>query len=216
MLQRNVDDLTTDVYRRREAAMKHFRRVCQELFMLLAMLGVTGVLAISGPAQAGERACVTCLDPDAQYSCSLAPTEAGETGLGLSGAALKVRCIREIAETYGHQSCKVGDTPITACAGTVHMISPQPTGSDTSPGPRPANTATPPANPSPADGNDAPPKTVVEMAKRTAGETQEQLEKSGKVVERAARQTWRCVTSLFTACDAKSEDNTDPAPSPDQ
>ena len=196
--------------------MNHFGRAHQDLTIWLPLLCVTGIAVISGAAEARERACVTCTAPDAQYSCSLAPTEAGATSLSLSGAALKVRCIREIAQTYGHQSCKVSDTPLSTCAGTVHMISAQPNGSDAAAGGAPAQPATSPQNPSAAAGNDAPPKTVVEMAKRSAGETQEQLEKSGKVVERAARQTWRCVTSLFTACDAQPEDHPKHAPQPDQ
>ena len=57
---------------------------------------------------------------------------------------MKYRCLREVAQTYGHRQCKVNDTPLSDCAGTVHML-----------------TAAPPAAPpQPAETGDAAPATV--------------------------------------------------------
>lgn len=176
----------------------------------LGAVCAASLMPVASPVRAAEQVCVVCTSPDAQYSCSLAPREAGQGDLGLAGARLKMRCIREIAESYGHQTCKVSDSPIATCPGTVHMVQ-----GDAAPAAGPAANPAPRGGPR-ADRNDGPPKTVVDMTKRAAGETQEQLEKSGEVVERAARQTWRCVTSLFTKCDAKSEQRAKPAPSADQ
>ena len=184
------------------------------------LIALIGTFASAGPepARAGERVCVVCTGPDAQYSCSPAPADRRAARLGLGGAALKVRCIREIAQAYGHATCKVGDVAIKTCAGTGHMLAAPAEGAAMPARATPAAPGGSPAGAAPGTGDDktAAPKTVVEMAKRTAGETQEQLEKSGKVVERAARQTWRCVTSLFTACDAAPGREAERAPSKDQ
>jgi hypothetical protein len=176
---------------------------------------VAGLIASTGAPSATEPVCVVCTSPTAQYSCSLAPSAAI---LGLGGARLRLRCLREIAERYGHEMCKVNDSPIAACAGTVHMVGEEPANAGGAAATKrpPASAATAPLTTPPLDADDEPPKTVVEMTKRAAGETQAQIEKSGKVVERAARQTWRCVTSLFTNCDAKSARVEVPSASPDQ
>jgi len=49
-------------------------------------------------------------------------------------------------------------------------------------------------------GNEAEPKTMIELAKRTAKSTKEEIENSADKVSKAARSTWDCVTSLFTDC----------------
>jgi hypothetical protein len=153
--------------------------------------------ALTPAAHASDRVCVICEAPDAQYSCTYAP----ETGGGLG--ALKYRCLREVAETYGHRQCKVNDTPLSDCAGTVHMLTAAPPAAP----PQPAETGD--AAPAKAPEGQPPgavgegggePKTVVELAKRTAKTTQRQIEKSGETVEGMARQAWRCVTSLFARC----------------
>jgi hypothetical protein len=44
------------------------------------------------------------------------------------------------------------------------------------------------------------PKTVVELAKRTAKTTQNELDQSADKVSNAARSTWRCISTLFQDC----------------
>lgn len=45
-----------------------------------------------------------------------------------------------------------------------------------------------------------PPKTMEELAKRTAEQSGESFKKAGENVEAAAKKTWSCVTSLFFDC----------------
>ena len=171
--------------------------------------------AFTHVAQSAEQVCVICEAPDAQYSCSFAPQAASSGPSGRGSSALKYRCIREVAQTYGHQRCKVNDTPMADCAGTVHMLAPLPAAAagpaseagGAAPGeaaestPLTAGAETAGAETAGTDGVGEP-KTVVELAKRTAKTTQQHIEKSSETVEDMARQAWRCVTSLFSNCDA--------------
>jgi hypothetical protein len=176
--------------------------------LLVTVAAASWAFAFAPVAQSAEQVCVICEAPDAQYSCSFAPQATGGGGRG----ALKYRCIREVAETYGHRQCKVNDTPVADCAGTVHMLTAAPLAAPPQ-APETGNAApaqAPDSQPPSAIGDGGgdgggEPKTVVELAKRTAKNTQRQIEKSSETVEDMARQAWRCVTSLFANCDAAPE-----------
>ena len=181
--------------------------------LLVTVAAASCAFAFTPVAQSAEQVCVICEAPDAQYSCSFAPQAAGSGPSGRASGALKYRCISEVAQTYRHRRCKVNDTPVADCAGTVHMLAapsaaaagPAPEAGDAAPGEaaesRPSTAGAETAGP---DGGGEP-KTVVELAKRTAKSTQRQIEKSSETVEDMARQAWRCVTSLFAKCDAAAE-----------
>ena len=54
---------------------------------------------------------------------------------------------------------------------------------------------------------EAPPRTVEEMAKRSLNKSKKNLEEAGQSVEKAgssvsdaAKKTWNCLTSLFSKC----------------
>ena len=47
---------------------------------------------------------------------------------------------------------------------------------------------------------EAPPQTVLELAKRTNEKTAEQMKKAGDTVKEATKKTWDCMLSLFTRC----------------
>ena len=178
-------------------------RACVPIATLMLLLAL-------GPAvEAAQRICVVCEAPDALYSCSCAPQNGAGARRGRTGGALKYRCIREVAETYGHQRCKVNDTPLSACPGTVHMLrEPRPVGGGTTPGQAMHDLGAQPVQaPRAADGgsDSREPKTVVELAKRAADQTQKQIEKSSETVTGAARQTWRCLSSLFDDCGSKPD-----------
>ena len=49
-------------------------------------------------------------------------------------------------------------------------------------------------------GPEAPPQTVLELAKRTNEKTTEQMKKAGDTVKDATKKTWDCMLSLFTRC----------------
>lgn len=144
------------------------------------------------PAVAGSI-CVSCDGPTAVYSCSMAPNEHGSRPAA-SRRALQYACLEDIARQYGHASCSVKRNDIGGCSGVVHMVSQAPAGREND-----LETAAP--APQRARGDEATePKTVVELAKRTAHDTKRQIDKSARSVSRAARSTWRCVTSLFQKC----------------
>lgn len=178
--------------------------------LLLTAAAASCAFAFTPVAQSAEQVCVICEAPDAQYSCSFAPQAASSSSSDRGSSALKYRCIREVAQTYGHQRCKVNDTLVADCVGTVHMLAPPPAAAagpaSEAGGAAPAEAAesTPSTAGAETAGTDGggEPKTVVELAKRTAKTTQQQIEKSSETVEDMARQAWRCVTSLFSNCDA--------------
>ena len=156
------------------------------------------------PALAGS-VCVSCDGPPAVYSCSYAPDANGN--VPGSGRALQFACIQDVARRYQHATCSVNRNHLGPCNGQVHMMSPgaasqaasQPSGNaapDQGAGPLPA--PVPPV--APAKGGKREPKTVVELAKRTADNTKKQIKKSARTVSKAARSTWRCVSTLFSKC----------------
>ena len=92
---------------------------------------------------------------------------------------------------------------------------PQPLPWATQPEPKPEPVATPPppAAPSPAPAPvaapapDAPPQTMLELAKRANEDTAKQMKKAGETMQKAGetvkdatKKTWDCVISLFSRC----------------
>lgn len=152
-----------------------------------------GMTALS--ARAGN-VCVICDGPPAVYSCSYAPDANGKTPVR-SARSMQFACIQDVARRYQHSSCKVNRNQLGPCNGLVHMI-PQ----DGTIGP-PASATTNQAVAPPPTGvpkRSKEPKTVVDLAKRTARSTEKQIKKSARKVSKAAKSTWRCVTTLFQKC----------------
>ena len=144
--------------------------------------------------------CVSCDGPPTVYSCSYGPNANGVRP-DKGKRALQFACIQDVARTYQHASCSVKRHQLGACNGIVHMISRMPalpsgTTEDQ------AGSAAPTPLPTDAAKADRPrePKTVVELAKQTARDTQKQIDKSARSVSKAARSTWRCVSTLFQRC----------------
>lgn len=200
-----------------------------------------------GGAIAGGEVCVRCDNPFAIYRCQLDHPAAGpETPVGFV-------CITELAKQNGHRTCAVSRDAGTACAGDPVVVR-LPPGAPLPVAPplvadRPAlapqpTAPVPPGNdpavekPETAEGElakpaepqeDGTPKTVEELAKKTAIASQKSLEKAGDTVSDAAKQTgkalektgdvigdaaqktgdaigsaakktWRCLSSLFGNC----------------
>jgi len=162
--------------------------------------GTAAVLAIlvslaHQPALA-DSICVTCDGPPRVYSCSYAPDANG--GAPNKGQrALQFACIQDVARQYQHASCSVKRNQLGACNGVVHMMSQGPVEAPTAAADQ-AGTTVPTAVAKGTQSSE--PKTVVEMAKRTASDTQKQIDKSARSVSEAARSTWRCVSTLFQKC----------------
>lgn len=208
-----------------------WKKNLQILVLASAALGASSATSLSD-----TEYCILCNAPDASYRCVLgAPDPAS------AGAALQ--CIKQLAKTGGHQSCSVrrGDSAHIdgVCQGEVVVVVPEPgslhaaphqpppasPGLDNSPyadeGPHPIEQALPAdqsEEPQPEDNSSNEPKTVEELARRTAKSTQDgiksagdavvdtakntgkQIQNAGKFVGGAVKKTWDCVTSLFSDC----------------
>ena len=143
-----------------------------------------------------NNVCVSCDGPSAVYSCSYAPDADGNTP-SRSPRSMQFVCIQDVAQRYQHSSCRVNSNQTGACNGLVHMI-PQNAAAAPSSSVPSNETATP--APAAVPKKKREPKTVVEMAKRTAESTKKQIKKSARKVSKAAKSTWRCVTTLFSKC----------------
>jgi len=216
------------------------------------MVTVLLFAVLSSPTRA-EEFCIACQEPWALYACSLKEN----LGQRLPDAA-KLHCIKELARTGGHRTCRVsrrdqgnvcaGDRVVLA-APTVppRLIAAPPPGAPVAPQENDNTAGRPPidasdnqqemtggahetaglplreadepsAQPDKAAKTDEPPKTVEELAKRAAKDSQESLEKAGEFVSDtaqstgetikdagnavggAAKKTWDCVVSLFSDC----------------
>lgn len=148
------------------------------------------------PAKAGS-VCVTCDGPAAVYSCSYAPDASGHR-TNHRIRTLQFACIQDVARQYRHASCSVRREQFDVCNGQVHLMSRTPAVLPSLPPAQSAHEAVAPTDEKPVQKRE--PKTVVEFAKRTASDTQKQFDKSVRTVSKAARSTWRCVSSLFSKC----------------
>jgi hypothetical protein len=154
----------------------------------------------AGPA-AGQEFCVACSGPPGVYRCVI------DGAQPRGGQSLQLLCVTAMAKEGGHATCSVKRGTVFDCDGVVKRIpwtaleAPQqpststPRASDAPAAPqRPAAAA--PTGPAP----DAPPKTMVDLAKQANEKTVEQMKKAGETVKEATKKTWECVTSLFTRC----------------
>jgi len=179
---------------------------CITVICLVAPLGQSFAPA---NAQDGVKACVTCLQPEAVYSCEVLPPETG--AMAVTPALF---CAGEMAQTNGHASCVVArSTAGAACSGQAVTLAY--TGPVTEFTAEPVEDA---AAVKPETKGEKPPKTLVEATGRAVTSTGEQIKKAGDAVSNAgkvvtdatkktgntvtdaAKSTWDCVVSLFQSC----------------
>ncbi len=186
----------------------------RELFKGLCIIFSVGV--VSWSAQAGSAQadiCVSCDNPAETYVCRATAAPEHQSFLQ-DQRLLQVACIRKIATDYGHGQCRTNKTGRQTCTGALVTVDvtdmarqyvnrlPKPlrptTGGSASD--VPASSDRPEASPSE-------PKTVVELAKRTAQNSQKQLNNVGEAVQKAgeavgegAEKTLRCLGTLFQDC----------------
>jgi hypothetical protein len=179
---------------------------------------------------AGQEACVRCDNPFAIYRCQV-----DQPGLS-PNASISLICITELAKRNGHATCAVSRDTGAACGGDIVKVTPSP-GATVPQAPPPDLAAAPPDQkadpdnlPPPeaerteppvdpvSDPGDKTPKTVEELAKKTAEASQkglknagnavvdaakktgETIEKTGDAVGSVAKKTWRCISSMFGDC----------------
>lgn len=202
---------------------------------LLAFAAVfTAAVMGSSTSSMARDLCVTCQEPFAVYRCAFD----GNSPFHITAPGASLVCARELAQRGGHARCGVQRNSFASCEGELVVITPP--GDDLMPQTPPAGAAgtldsegLPAA--SDATGENAtaedtalveelepepkgPPKTVEELAKRTAKSTKQGLQdagdavagatrktgekigEAGSAIGGAAKSTWRCLSTLFTDC----------------
>lgn len=153
------------------------------------------------PAFAQSEVCVTCSGPPATYRCRVEDSSQLE-GRRLAKRALQLLCITELARQEGHEKCRVqrtsGDEP---CFGFLRSVSIANSVDALTAGTQ-AEAEESAAEPPPVKQAEdkGPPKTVEELARRTASGSKQQLDKTGDKVGNAVKKSWHCLTSLFKDC----------------
>ena len=154
------------------------------------------------PAGAAEEVCVSCSGPAAVYRCTV--DEAGKIeSYRQAKRVLQLVCITELAREGGHEQCRVRRSGPEGCLGqdrTVSLVSSvdalaAKAEAEAAAGAvyEPETAVEPPRKP-------GPPKTVEELARRTASASKEQFQKTGNSVSDAVKKGWGCLTSLFKDC----------------
>jgi len=163
------------------------------------------------PNALAQEYCVSCSGPEALYRCIIG----GEATAAARSARGQILCIKELAKSGPHASCRVDRTSSGPCDGVPRTVTlPQapdipdeaflpppatieaPSGEQQnahSPGQEPLpDNAFEEAEPAP----ETPPKTVVDMAKGTG----KNLKEAGDAVGNAAKKAWTCLSSFFSDC----------------
>jgi len=174
---------------------------------MIAMAGSFVGLSPGATAWAASPGiCVTCQDPSAQYLCTV-PTEASSKRLPrFARKAMRVACLRYIANTEGHGVCSVRRNVAGPCLGerVVMVLDGARPGEPPRWPAQPRRSGTPPQDEHPTDGSpqadETPPTTVVEAVDRASEETTRQLRDAGETVSTFMRKSWACVSSLFADC----------------
>jgi hypothetical protein len=169
------------------------------------------LICVLAPNASAQEYCVACTGPEALYRCMIG----GEATPGERSARGQILCIKELAKSGSHESCRVDRTSSGPCDGVPRtVIFPDVPGvpdeafvppPGTSEAPLGEEALTPPSDQEPLPENaidnadpaqEGAPKTVVDMAKGTG----KNLEKAGDAVGNAAKKTWTCLSSFFSDC----------------
>lgn len=186
----------------------------------------------SSTSSTARDLCVTCQEPFAVYRCAF--DENSPFHVTAPGASLV--CARELAQRGGHARCGIQRNSFASCEGELVVITPPaddllpptpPSGVAGAPNNEDLATPADPINENPEEAvqgevlqpePQGPPKTVEELAKRTAKSskqgfkdagdavagaaktTGEKIGEAGSAIGGAAKSTWRCLSTLFSDC----------------
>ena len=156
------------------------------------------------PALAAEI-CVSCSGPTAIYRCSADPSS-GLDGHRYGDRILRFACIAELSKLGNHEKCRARKGASEPCIGAEHIVTLSGSidamaSKATAAEPRDAeNIAPDAAAAAEAKGDAGPPKTMEELARRTAAASKEQLGKTGDTLGGAMKKSWNCFASLFKDC----------------
>jgi hypothetical protein len=184
---------------------------------LLPLVIPAALLVFGGRATGAEPICVVCSGPDATYRCELAAGSGDPAILSQSDKLARYVCAVELAKQGGHEKCRARRRTSEPCIGLSRSVSlngqsapPVVSEGQATNGDGTGGTA--------QDGSEGPPKTMLELAKRTAGASEEQikkaqdavknsansagekLERAGEAMGGAVKKSWNCLASLFKEC----------------
>ena len=174
--------------------------------------------AMITPADATDL-CVTCLGPDATYTCAVE-----NASLANDDPRLRLYCITELAKAGRHSSCAINRASASPCAGERKVLA-APAGFDfdapsplTAPAPQQSGvtpksaadqppisgaatttTPSPPEQTTEVPKTEAPPKTVQEMVEKGAASTQKTIEDTGEGAANAAKTTGTAIQNAGKA-----------------
>ena len=150
------------------------------------------VMAVAGQAAAQEY-CVACSEPNGLYRCVI------DGAQPRGGQSLQMLCVTAMAKDGKHATCSVKRATVFECDGAVKHVP----WAALEIGQQPEAALPPPVQPAP----NAPPQTMVDLAKQANEKTAEQVQKAGQsvkqageTVKEATKKTWDCVFSFFTRC----------------
>ena len=161
----------------------------------LTVLVVTFAMALS--AQANEI-CVSCSGPPAVYRCTVDDADGVARYKG-GDRILQFICTTELSKAGGHQKCRTRRGSAEPCIGMERTVSLSGPIDGIAAQAESDQSGTIEAAPAP-DKSSAPPKTVEELARRTATASKDQLDKTGSAVGGAMKKSWNCMISLFQDC----------------
>jgi hypothetical protein len=159
----------------------------------LSIIITLPLLALALSAQAAE-VCVVCSEPGAVYRCIADPKLPAFRG---SDKVLQYICVTELAKTGSHASCRVANEMTAGCLGIERIVGSQGVEPPSQPAAgAPVDAAAPIAE----QPKEKPPQTLVELAKRTKEQVDEDTRKTGQAVGGAFKKSWDCLTTLFSKC----------------
>ena len=165
----------------------------------LTVLVATLAMAPSALAQANE-VCVSCSGPPAVYRCTVDDADSVTRYKG-GDRILQFICTTELSKAGGHQKCRTRRGSAEPCIGMERTVSLSGSidalAEQAADGEPTESSDLEPAAPEKASG---PPKTVEELARRTATASKDQLDKTGSAVGGAMKKSWNCMISLFQDC----------------
>ena len=158
----------------------------------LTLIGLLGLDCHPALSQSHTEICVRCAQPDQTYRCAIPAEDRGFSDV----TRRQLQCVTQIARSYGHASCSVRTAGTGPCEGILEILAGN--GAATAPISRQPAQQGGPTQPSLAE--TAPAQSSASPSQQAPGGAPSVLEKTGKAIEGAARDTWTCVTSMFTRC----------------
>lgn len=153
--------------------------------LAITIAGCAAAAVTSWAAAATPLYCVTCTEPDINYTCEVRGL-AEQAANGMQGQML---CIKALAAESGHKTCSVNRNAPAPCSGPLRVV-----------GPPDSEHNAAEANPKPAAKVRPGSIAAVPATEPIGTPAKGPLETAGQGITDAAKKSWSCVTSLFKDC----------------